>query len=192
VEVLETVTMQPGASIMVVNSMVKHNLVDSEYNVRREACESCAAKLAARHSFVKTLRDVSTELLESEKNILSDIEYRRAKHVVGECERVMQAIELLKTNKISEFGQLWWDSHESSRINFENSTPELDKLVELSHQIPGCLGARLSGGGFGGISIHLVQNDKLDEYKLQISEEYQKYYGSAPQIIICKPGAGAC
>ena len=191
VEVLETVSMQPGASILVVNSMVKHNLVDSEYNVRREACESAAAKLATRHSSVKTLRDVSSELLESEKNILTDIEYRRAKHVVGECERVMLAVQLLKENKISEFGQLWWDSHESSRVNFENSTPELDKLIELSKQIPGCLGARLSGGGFGGISIHLVKDDMLDSYQAQIAEQYKNFCGKLPELIVCKPGAGA-
>ena len=191
VEVLETVSMQPGASILVVNSMIKHNLVDSEYNVRREACEAAAAKLAARHSHVKTLRDVSSDLLESEKNILTDIEYRRAKHVVGECERVMQAVEFLKTDRVAEFGQLWWDSHESSRINFENSTPELDKLIELSQQIPGCLGARLSGGGFGGISIHLVKDDMLEAYQAEISARYQEFCGKSPETIICKPGAGA-
>ena len=191
VEVLETVSMQPGASILVVNSMIKHNLVDSEYNVRREACESAAAKLAARHSHVKKLRDVSSDLLESEKNILTDIEYRRAKHVVGECERVMQAVEFLKTDRVAEFGQLWWDSHESSRINFENSTPELDKLVELSQQIPGCLGARLSGGGFGGISIHLVKDDMLEAYQAEISARYQEFCGKSPETIVCKPGAGA-
>ena len=191
VEVLETVSMQPGASLLVVNSMIKHNLVDSEYNVRREACESAAAKLAARHSHVKKLRDVSSDLLESEKNILTDIEYRRAKHVVGECERVMQAVEFLKTDRVAEFGQLWWDSHESSRINFENSTPELDKLVELSQQIPGCLGARLSGGGFGGISIHLVKDDMLEAYQAEISARYQEFCGKSPETIVCKPGAGA-
>ena len=191
VEVLETVSMQPGASILVVNSMIKHNLVDSEYNVRREACEAAAAKLAARHSHVKKLRDVSSDLLESEKNILTDIEYRRAKHVVGECERVMQAVEFLKTDRVAEFGQLWWDSHESSRINFENSTPELDKLVELSQQIPGCLGARLSGGGFGGISIHLVKDDMLENYQAEISARYQEFCGKSPETIVCKPGAGA-
>ncbi len=191
VEVLETVTMQPGASILVVNSMVKHNLVDSEYNVRREACESCAAKLAARHKHVKTLRDVSSELLESEKSILSDVEYRRARHVVGECERVMQAVDFLKNDQIEQFGSLWWQSHESSRVNFENSTPELDKLIEFSHRIPGCLGARLSGGGFGGISIHLVKNEALDDYQHNICRMYEDFCGKTPQTIICHPGSGA-
>ncbi|MBE6369897.1 MAG: galactokinase [Lentisphaerae bacterium] len=191
VEVLETVSMQSTASILVVNSMEKHNLVDSEYNSRRAACESAAAKLAARHKEVRTLRDVSTELLKSEKNILSDEEFRRALHVTGECERVMQAVALLKNNDLRAFGQLWWDSHESSRVNFENSTPALDKLIELSHQLPGALGARLSGGGFGGISIHLVENDKLDDYQQAIAQSYQEFARVTPECIICHPGAGA-
>ena len=192
VEVLKTVSMLPGASILVVNSMEKHNLVDSEYNTRRAACESAAAKLAARHSSVKTLRDVSSELLESEKNLLTNEEYRRAKHVVCECERVLQAVDLLAADEVEKFGQLWWDSHESSRIYFENSTPALDKIVEFSHQLPVALGARLSGGGFGGISIHLVKNDALSDYQQNIIELYKKYCNIEPETIICHPGAGAC
>ena len=191
VEVLKSVTMQPGASILVVNSMEKHNLVDSEYNTRRAACESAAAKLAERHDGVKTLRDVSMELLDSEKNILTDEEFRRAKHVVGECTRVMQAVDLLAQNNVAGFGQLWWESHESSRINFENSTPALDKLIEISRTLPGALGARLSGGGFGGISIHLVQDRYLEEYQKQISALYKEYCRITPETIICHPGAGA-
>lgn len=191
VEVLETVSMTGNVSILVVNSMQKHDLVDSEYNVRRAACESAAAKLAARHAGVKTLRDVSSELLASEKSLLTDTEYRRAKHVVQECERVRCAMEYLKNNDLHSFGALWWQSHESSRVNFENSTPALDKLIELSHQLPGALGARLSGGGFGGISIHLVENDKLDDYQQAIAQSYQEFARVTPECIICHPDAGA-
>ena len=192
VEVLKTVAMPTGASILVVNSMQKHNLVDSEYNVRRAACESAAAKLAARHNSVKTLRDVSSELLEDEKPVLTDIEYLRAKHVVQECERVTEAVRLLESGDLPAFGKLWWDSHESSRVNFENSTPALDKIVEFSHRIPGSLGARLSGGGFGGITVHLVRNESLNEYEQSIKELYKNYCNIAPETIVCRPGAGAC
>ena len=191
VEVLKTVPMPAGASILVVNSMQKHNLVDSEYNVRRAACESAAGKLAARHAGVKTLRDVSSDLLESEKNILTDTEYRRAKHVVQECERVNKAIELLEKGDLAGFGNLWWESHESSRINFENSTPALDKIVEFSKQLPGALGARLSGGGFGGITIHLVETEKIKSYEQAIKELYKSYSGKEPETIISQPGSGA-
>ena len=192
VEVLKTVPMPAGASILVVNSMQKHNLVDSEYNVRRAACESAAAKLAARFGQVKTLRDVSSELLESEKSILTDIEYRRAKHVVQECERVALAVKLLEKGDLTGFGNLWWESHESSKVNFENSTPALDKIVEISHQLPGALGARLSGGGFGGITVHLVRNDFLSDYEQTIKALYKDYCRTEPETIICHPGAGAC
>jgi len=191
VEVLKSVSMAPEASILVVNSMEKHNLVDSEYNVRRAACESAAAKLAARHSSVKTLRDVSTELLQSEKNILTDIEYRRALHVTGECERVFKAVEYLEQNDLVKFGDLWWQSHQSSQCNFENSTPALDKLIEISSTLPGALGARLSGGGFGGITIHLVRNENLADYRASIVELYRKYAGVEAESIVCHPGCGA-
>ncbi len=191
VKVLQTVKMPPLASIMVVNSMQKHNLVDSEYNTRRAACESAAAKLAARHPEIKTLRDVSVELLKDEKNLFTAEEFKRAMHVAAECERVWKAVELLNKGDVESFGRLWWDSHESSMRNFENSTPHLDKLVELSHVIPGALGARLSGGGFGGISIHLVKNEMLESYQQTISGEYEKYCSIKPEIIVCRPAAGA-
>ena len=192
VEVLKTVPMPHGASILVVNSMQKHNLVDSEYNVRRAACESAAAKLAARHANVRTLRDVSSELLEDEKAILSDIEYRRSKHIVQECERVARAVTLLESGDLTAFGKLWWESHESSRCNFENSTPALDKIVEFSQQLPGALGARLSGGGFGGITVHLVRNEFLSDYTRSIKSLYRNYCNIDPETIICHPGSGAC
>lgn len=192
VEVLKTVAMPTGASILVVNSMQKHNLVDSEYNVRRTACESAAAKLAERHPEIKTLRDVSSGLLDSEKSILSDIEYRRAKHVVQECERVAEAVRLLENGNLAAFGRLWWESHESSRVNFENSTPALDKIVEFSHQLPGALGARLSGGGFGGITVHLVHSENIKDYEQSVKELYKSYCNIEPETIICHPGAGAC
>ena len=101
-------------------------------------------------------------------------------------------MDLLARGELAKFGQLWWDSHESSRVNFENSTPALDKIVEISHTLPGALGARLSGGGFGGISIHLVQDQNLSDYQSAIRELYAQYSGSVPETIICHPGAGAC
>ena len=192
VEVLKTVPMPAGAGILVVNSMQKHDLVDSEYNVRRAACESAAAKLARRHKTVKSLRDVSSKLLESEKSLLTDIEYLRSRHVVEECERVSSAVQLLAAGDLTGFGQLWWDSHESSKVNFENSTPALDKIVEFSHQLPGALGARLSGGGFGGITIHLVRSEAMENYETSIKELYKSYCNIEPETIVCHPGAGAC
>lgn len=191
VEVLRTVPLPEGYFLIVVNSMIKHNLVDSEYNSRRAECEGAAAKISAKHQAVKTLRDVSPALLEECKDDLDALEYKRAKHVVGECDRVKQAINCLDKNDIATFGKLLFESHESSRNNFENSTVELDYLVELAQTIPGCLGARLSGGGFGGITIHLVKADAKDTYMNAIREAYKLQTGVEPQILACEIGQGA-
>jgi galactokinase len=171
--------------------MEKHDLVDSEYNVRREDCENAAAKLMKADSSVKTLRDVSMEMLEANKELLEHREYLRAKHVVGECERVKKGVELIEQGDIKGFGQLLFESHESSRVNFENSTKRLDYLVELAKSIPGCLGARLSGGGFGGISVHLVEEAQADTYSERLKTAFKLQTGDEPQIIKCAIGQGA-
>jgi galactokinase len=191
VEVLRTVPLPAGYMLVVANSMIKHNLVDSEYNSRREECEGAAAKLAAKYKNVSTLRDVSPELLEKHRNDLSILEYKRAKHVTGECHRVKKAVELLDGNDIEAFGRLLFESHESSIENFENSTAELDFLVGLGKSIPGCLGARLSGGGFGGITIHLIHESVKDKYMLLLREAYKLQTGVEPQILACEIGQGA-
>ena len=190
-EVVKTVKLPPGYVFIVANSMEKHDLVDSEYNVRRNDCESAAAKLHAADNSIKALRDVSMEHLEANKELLSHREYLHAKHIVGECERVIQGIEYLEQGDVKAFGQLLFDSHESSRVNFENSTKRLDYLVELAKSIPGCLGARLSGGGFGGISIHLVEEAQADTYAERLSTAFKLQTGDEPQIIKCAIGDGA-
>lgn len=191
VEVLRTVALPPGYVLVVANSMIKHNLVDSEYNSRRAECEGAAAKIAAEKDDVKTLRDVSLATLENFKDKLTLLEYKRAKHVCGECTRVKQAVELLDNNDIEGFGQLLFESHESSRCNFENSTVELDYLTELAHNIPGCFGARLSGGGFGGITIHLVRAGEQEKYMKLIREAYKLQTNVEPQLLACEIGQGA-
>ena len=192
VEVLRTVPLPPGYCIVVVNSMVRHNLVDSEYNTRRADCESAAEKLAQIYPDVKTLRDVTPEQLEAARPALGSREYRRACHVVGECDRVLRAVRALEQGDAAAFGALWFESHESSRVNFENSTPELDYLVELAKSVPGGLGARLSGGGFGGITIHLVGAEAAEEYAARIRAGFRQRVGVEPESIICSIGDGAC
>ena len=191
VEVIDTLPLQQGFVFVVVNSMKKHNLVDSDYNTRRENCESAAAKLAAIYPEVKTLRDVTPQMLENAAGKLSRLELLRARHVVNECSRVQQSVSILRNGMMAEFGQLLYDSHESSRVNFENSTPELDYLVELSRSIPGCIGARLSGGGFGGITIHLVESSEAERYSERIAAAYKLQTGITPQTFICAIGDGA-
>lgn len=191
VEVLKTVTMPAGWKIVVANTMVKHNLVESDYNQRRESCERATKVIQGKFPQVKTLRNVSSSMLEECKSILDHTDYLRAKHVVGEDERVMKGVELLEAGKVEEFGALWFQSHESSRDYFENSCPELDILVELAHTIPGCVGARLSGGGFGGISIHLVRESEAENYCERLAAAYKLKTGKTIETIICSVGDGA-
>ena len=191
VEVLKTVTMPSGWKIVVANTMVKHNIVESDYNQRRESCERATKVIQGKFPQVKTLRDVSSAMLEECKSILDHTDYLRAKHVVGEDERVMKGVELLEAGKVEEFGALWFQSHESSRDCFENSCPELDVLVELAHTIPGCVGARLSGGGFGGISIHLVRESEAQNYCERLAAAYKLKTGKTIETVICSIGDGA-
>jgi galactokinase len=190
-QVLRNVPIPAGYSIIVINSMIKHDLVDSEYNDRRQSCENVVREIVKSRLEVKALRDISTPILESFKDKLAIFDYRKAKHVTEENERVQTAINLLDNNDLPAFGQLLFKSHQSSKMNFENSCPELDYLVELAQSIPGCLGARLSGGGFGGISIHLVAENDSDDYIRRIKTAFKIKFGNEPQTIKCKAGNGA-
>jgi len=149
---VQHVPLHDKVSIILANSGVKHALVAGEYNERRSDCEAAAQALG-----VPALRDASTNFLQSRKSSLADRIYHRALHIVGENERVLAGVEALRQGNIPRFGELMYASHESSRVNFENSCPELDQLVETARKTPGVYGARLSGGGFGGATINLVE-----------------------------------
>ena len=185
------VPLPEGHVFVVANSMVKHNLVDSDYNVRRESCENAVRLIKERHPEVSALRDVDFQLLESCRDILPRGDFLIASHVVGENERVMKGMEALQNGEVEVFGKLLYESHESSRVNFENSCQELDCLVELSKAIPGCLGARLSGGGFGGISIHLVKENEAETYRERLTTAYAQQTGKKTETLVCSIGAGA-
>ena len=188
--VTRTLPLAPGYAIVVVNSMKKHKLVDSAYNERRADCEHAAEVLGQLFPGASTLRDISLEELGAARSRLAWREYRRALHVVGECQRVLAGVRHLEEQDMQGFGRLWFDSHESSRMNFENSTPELDFLVSEAHSLGAC-GARLSGGGFGGITVHLVPEEKAPEYTKRIVAAYRLHTGLEAQTLILHPGAGA-
>ena len=179
------VPMPSGAVFVAANSKIKHNLTN-EYNERREACEE-----AVRILGVKALRDVSPEQLEQRKGDLRDMVYRRACHVVGEIARVADGQAALANGDLTAFGKLMTASHESSRSNFENSCPEIDMMVEIGRTLPGFLGARISGGGFGGISVHLVQTPFAESYCAALGKAYLQRTGidSSPMILTAADGA---
>jgi len=145
-------------SVIIANSNVKHALVGGEYNERRSDCEAAARALG-----VSFLRDATTEMLKARKSELADRIYHRALHITGENERVLAGTSALRQGDLARFGELMYASHESSRVNFENSCPELDHLVVTARSTPGVYGARLSGGGFGGATINLVEAGREEE-----------------------------
>lgn len=157
-----------GYQFVIVNSKVKHALVSGEYNERRHSCEEAANSLG-----VKALRDITPEILIKNKSKLSPLAFKRAMHVVGEIDRVTQAEKALADKKISTLGQFMWDSHQSSIDNFENSCSELDLLVSAAQKIKGCLGGRLSGGGFGGATVNLVEDQAVAEFTKSMTKAWK-------------------
>jgi len=149
---VDCVPLDGKVSVIIANSGVKHALVGGEYNERRSDCEAAAHALG-----VTALRDASTAMLKAHQSEMADRIFHRALHITGENERVLEGSKALRQGDIARFGQLMFASHESSRVNFENSCPELDQLVETARKTPGVYGARLSGGGFGGATINLVE-----------------------------------
>ena len=176
-------------ALVVINSGVKHDL-SREYNERRQSCERARDYLKTLYPQVNSLRDVSSAMLRDSKG-LSATAYKRASHVIQENERVLSAQSLLSENKLPEFGQLLFDSHQSSIVNFENSCDELNFLVEVAKQSPLCLGARLSGGGFGGITIHLVRTEDVENYLQYIKSAFENKYLISPDSYVCQSSDGA-
>jgi galactokinase len=168
-------------SFVLAQSGVKHSLVAGEYNERRSDCEAAARALG-----VKALRDTTTEQLEARRNDLPDRIFRRARHITGENERVLTGSDALERGDLEKFGRLMYESHESSRVYFENSCPELDQLVEAARKTPGVYGARLSGGGFGGATINLVERGREEEVVRALTKAV-----SGSSCLVTKAAAGA-
>ena len=178
-----------GYSIAIINSNVKHDLVTGEYNSRRQECEQ-----AAKFFGVKALRDVSPEQFHAHENELkaeSELAYKRAKHVVYEDQRVLDAVQALKANDMVKLGQLMGESHDSMRDDFEITIPEIDYLVELAQVAIGKNGgARMTGGGFGGCIVCLVPNEKVEVLRQLIGDNYEKQTGIKETFYLCTASDG--
>lgn len=185
-ESVERIPFPAGVDLLVVQSGVPHALTGGEYDERRAECFEAARLLG-----VPALRDATSAQLESAKDTLPDTIRRRAAHVVGENERVFAALEHLRSGNIEEFGRLVAKSHESSRLNFENSTPHLDLLVDIALQQTGVFGARLTGGGFGGAIVAIVDSQVIDTVSDAIVREYHERSGIETRAIHCHIGDGA-
>ena len=179
------------ARIIIANSNVKHNLVGSEYNVRRQQCESALKQLQSVVA-IETLGDLDIEGFEAHKGAIADpVEQRRAKHAVYENQRTLDAVKALKENDIAAFGKLMNDSHVSLRDDYEVSCPEMDILAEEAWKLPGVLGSRMTGGGFGGCTVSIVENDQVDAFIETVGAVYEKRTGIKADFYVVDIGQGA-
>jgi len=189
---VQTVPLGPEACFLVCNTAVKHALVESEYNERRERCEEAARYFATVLPHPVThLRDVSWAELEAYRAAMNPAVAKRAAHIIGENTRVLKGRELLGKHDLSAFGRLMFESHESSRTQFENSCRELDVLVDVAKTIPAVLGARLSGGGFGGSVVVLVRVGDAADVAARLAAAYKKALGHPCTTMIIRPSGGA-
>jgi galactokinase len=166
-------------------------LTSGGYNDRRAACEEAVRLLSRDLPWIKALRDVSMEEFNRLSNRLPPTVTKRARHVVEEIERTRQAIPYLEQGEIGAFGRLMNACHVSLRDLYEVSTPELDVMVQIAQFLPGCLGARLTGGGFGGCTVNLVALGQARTFAQSLGPEYERSTGLHPEIYICQAARGA-
>lgn len=178
-------------SMIICNTMVKHSIAHGEYNVRRAECEAGVRHFAHHREGIKALRDVTEDDLRQWGSGLSDVLLRRCRHVVTENARVLAAAFALESGDLKQFGQLMYQSHRSLKDDFEVSCSELDLMVELAESIPGTYGARMTGGGFGGCTINLVERKEALRFSERIVESYQRATQIRPEVYITGAAQGA-
>jgi len=180
-----------GASLVIGNTKASRSLANSAYNERRAQCEEGVTALQAVLPGITALRDVTNAQLEEHKALLSPIVYRRCRHVVGENERVMATVAALAAGDLEEVGRLMNASHESLRYDYEVSSDALDAMVEAMRSAPGCLGARLTGAGFGGCAVALVARGHERAVRDAILDQYAKAMSIWPEVYTSPASAGA-
>jgi galactokinase len=183
-EGVQTIRFPPNLALIIAESGSKHQLTDGLYNERRNETRAAAASLG-----VSALRDVSLDMLE--QNELPDLLRRRAAHIVGENDRVWRAREILGAGDAAGFGALMNESQESSENNFENSTPEIDLMVDIARGLPGVLGARLTGGGFGGATVTLCRAELAEAASSELARQHEKATGHRTNPFVCRISDGA-
>lgn len=185
-EEIRTIPFPAGFALVVAESGVKHSLLQSQYNARHEECAAAARALG-----LTSLREIDGPALEKARAFLEPLLYQRAAHIVGENDRVWRTVTALRDGDTATIGALMNASHESSRVNFENSTPELDRLVAIAQALPGVLGSRLTGGGFGGSTLSLVRQEQAESVVESIRAQYRSPGGKVPSVFVCRIAEGA-
>ena len=184
-EQVQLIPFPSDLALIIAQSGKQRELSGEKYNLRREQTAAAAGALG-----VSVLRDVTLADLDKRSD-LDPLLSRRARHIIGENERVQQAIELLSAGDAADFGRLLNESHQSSRENFENSTPELDVLVQLAQKLPGVLGARLTGAGWGGAIVAVCKAEEADSVVTQLRDAYRSETGRTTEMFVCQIADGA-
>ncbi len=182
----ESVPIPPETNVVVLDTATRRGLVDSAYNERRRQCEAAATFFS-----VPALRDVDMTTFSQRAHELDDLTMRRARHVVSENERTLEAAKAMSAGDEEELGRLMNASHVSMRDDFEISSNELDTMVSIAQEQPGCFGARMTGGGFAGCAVALVESDMAKSFAASVAGEYAAATGLQPLIYICEATNGA-
>ncbi len=185
------IPMPPDVRIVVCDSKVSRELAGSAYNERRAQCEEAVRLLQPMLPGIKALRDVSPEQLDTHRDLLPPLVYRRALHVVTENARTLEAAERLQDGDLERFGVLMNESHRSLRDDYEVSSPQLDTLVRAAQAVPGVYGARLTGAGFGGCTVALTRPDAVEQVIAEVTHAYQQAFATVPEVYVCTASDGA-
>lgn len=187
----EALLLPPGTAIVIADSGVRRALANSAYNERHAACEQAVELLRRYLPKIHSLREVSPAEFAAYGEFLPEVVRKRAEHIVKEIARVETAVVALRRGETRHFGALMFAGHASLRDLYEVSTPELDALVNLARQLPGCYGARLTGAGFGGCTVNLVEESRAAAFIEGLRSGYQQQTGREAQVYLCRASAGA-
>ncbi len=190
----------PSISIVVIDTSVRRELASSAYNERREQCEEATRRIRdmmlrdepgnAEAREIKALRDITPEQFARYKNELPQVLQKRAGYVIAEDARVLQVAKLLEADDVVAVGPILWQGHAGLRDEYEVSCKELDVLVDIAQGVPGVLGGRMMGGGFGGCTVNLVRNEAVEAFQRAVEEQYEPRTGRKASIDICRAAAG--
>ena len=181
-----------GLKIVLCDTQVKHSLAESEYNLRRKQCEEGAAKLSRFDPSVSSLRDVTLDFLYGHEDDLDPVTFKRCAYVIRENERVRLACAELNRNNFMAFGELMYQSHEGLKNEYEVSCVELDLLVDITSEMEGVLGSRMMGGGFGGCTINIINEEYVEDFKQIVSDKYNKKFKKRLEFYVSKISKGTC
>ena len=185
------VPLPPGFDLVVLHTGSPRQLGRSEYNVRRSQCEAAVAALARDDPAIRSLRDVTPQALAAAAGQLEPVEFRRAKHIVSENDRVGETVRALEAGDLQAVGELFAASHASLRDDYKVSSPELDSMVEIAIAVPGVVAARMTGAGFGGCTVNLVRPEAVDALTAAVLTQYPAKTGLTPMILPVRTASGA-